>query len=154
MQHDYDASGSTIKGFRSDSFYSTSKYVPVFRGDALFETLEIESISVVKIDVEGAELEVLDGLQKTIAKQQPFILCEILPVGDEETQMGRIRRDRTDSVLRTVLSSGYEIFRLLRDGTMEPLKRIATHSDLSLCQYMFVPDARAETVCARLNGRT
>ena len=59
--------------------------------------------------------------------------CEILPVYDEASEIGRMRRKRTDRVVKFVTALGCGISRLLHDGTIEPLESIDTHSDLALC---------------------
>ena len=114
------------------------------------EDLGINSVSVLKIDVEGAEVEVLDGLRKTIAEKRPFIICEILPVGDDESKVGKMRRKRTDAVTTLLSSLKYEILRQLDDGTCLPLKKIETHDDLGLCNYLFVPKESMEAVLGTL----
>ena len=55
-------------------------------GDKQFEAESVkldnhlnESIDVVKIDIEGAELNALDGMSKTITKNRPTIICEVHP---------------------------------------------------------------------------
>jgi FkbM family methyltransferase len=45
--------------------------------DDLVEQAGFIPPSLVKIDVEGAELEVLEGMVTTLAKHQPVLLCEV-----------------------------------------------------------------------------
>lgn len=45
--------------------------------DELVDAGGLRPPSVIKIDVEGAELEVLDGLRRTLAEHQPAIICEL-----------------------------------------------------------------------------
>jgi FkbM family methyltransferase len=45
--------------------------------DDLLSAGEIRPPTVVKIDVEGAELAVLEGMRSTIAEHQPAIICEL-----------------------------------------------------------------------------
>jgi FkbM family methyltransferase len=45
--------------------------------DDLLEAGEIRPPTVVKIDVEGAELSVLEGMRNTIARHQPVVICEL-----------------------------------------------------------------------------
>jgi FkbM family methyltransferase len=45
--------------------------------DELVRTGELPPPSLVKIDVEGAELAVLDGMRATIAEHRPAIVCEL-----------------------------------------------------------------------------
>ncbi len=52
--------------------------VPVRRGDQVLAELGIREIAAIKIDVEGAELEVLRGLAGTLAEQRPPVLFEVL----------------------------------------------------------------------------
>jgi FkbM family methyltransferase len=64
-------------------------YVPVMRGDQTLAEFRIEAIAVVKIDVEGAELNVLRGLADTLRRLRPAVLFEVLPnfVGHERTSI-------------------------------------------------------------------
>ncbi|MCW9013582.1 MAG: FkbM family methyltransferase [Gammaproteobacteria bacterium] len=65
-----------------------------FPGDEFFEMLDPEAICAFKIDVEGAELEVLRGLQATITKYRPYLFCEIwqLPEASHPTYDEKYKR--------------------------------------------------------------
>jgi FkbM family methyltransferase len=47
--------------------------------DSLLESYRLPRVDFIKIDVEGRELDVLKGAEKTIAKFSPFVLFENLP---------------------------------------------------------------------------
>ena len=49
----------------------------LIRGDDFFTAANPERIDLVKIDVEGFEKPALEGLQKTLHKYRPLIVCEI-----------------------------------------------------------------------------
>lgn len=51
--------------------------VPVFTLDDLIAKRSFSPPDFLLIDVEGSEIEVLEGTQKTISKHRPTILCEI-----------------------------------------------------------------------------
>ena len=61
--------------FSANGFEATS-VLPVRNGDAYFAAHGIEKIDLMKIDVEGFELEVLRGLQATIRRDQPVVIFE------------------------------------------------------------------------------
>ena len=48
-------------------------------GDEVLDELGISQISAIKIDVEGTELDVLLGLQKTLLSHRPPVIFEVLP---------------------------------------------------------------------------
>ncbi len=50
--------------------------VPVTTIDYEWELMGTPRVSVIKVDVEGAELQVLKGAQKCISRERPFILIE------------------------------------------------------------------------------
>lgn len=54
-----------------------SIYVQARTLDKVFEELKVEKIDYIKIDVEGAELEVLKGLVKTFKKHSPTVIVEV-----------------------------------------------------------------------------
>lgn len=56
--------------------FDVSESICLFRGDEILD--EIEDIAVIKIDVEGAENEVLDGLQRTISRHRPALIVEVM----------------------------------------------------------------------------
>jgi FkbM family methyltransferase len=49
--------------------------------DECLQDLRINRIDIVKIDVEGAELDVLHGMKLSLSKYQPSVLVEIHPEG-------------------------------------------------------------------------
>jgi hypothetical protein len=53
--------------------------------------LDLPDVSFVKIDVEGYELPVLEGAEKTIRRCRPLILVE--QGGNEEKHFGRPRNE-------------------------------------------------------------
>ncbi len=140
LNNDSDSAASLAEDFRAKEEYSTSRWVVVMRGDEVVEMLGISQIAVLKIDVEGGEWDVINGLQQTIKKMRPFIVCEILPVYDMASSKGQFRRQRIDRILNFLSQEKYKLFRLMHDGTTRPLETIESHGDLNLCEYLFVPE--------------
>ncbi len=56
-----------------------STLVPARVGDEALEEIGLRNIGVIKIDVEGAELNVLSGLVKVLSTQRPVVIFEVLP---------------------------------------------------------------------------
>jgi FkbM family methyltransferase len=51
--------------------------VPARRIDTLLKELSIDGVDLVKIDVEGSEMEVLEGMSETVEKFKPVLLIEV-----------------------------------------------------------------------------
>jgi FkbM family methyltransferase len=133
-----DDSATMIEGFRGDQGDLRRQVIPVIRGDDALDGTSAGHVGVLKIDAEGAEAEVLTGFTETIERDRPVILCEVLPVYDEATPTGRLRRERSDFVAGFAGEHRYRLLRI-RGFTLEQVDRIETHSDLSLRDYLFVP---------------
>lgn len=147
MNPDADPSATIVEGFREPDRYARAVPVPVFVGDDVLDTLGIGQVAVVKIDVEGGELDVIEGLGRTLRQHAPYVFCEVLPVWDEHSEMGRFRLER-QTHLQTVLAElGYFIFRIHFDTTVERLNEFGIHADMTQSNYVFVP--RAELAAFR-----
>jgi FkbM family methyltransferase len=70
--------------FYQDSGELNSVSVKLVNGDDFLSKIDIDKIDVLKIDVEGWELNVLDGLERTIAASPNLtIFCEFNPAAQE-----------------------------------------------------------------------
>ena len=123
--------------------------VAVVRGDDALASLEVGRVGVIKIDVEGSELDVLRGLAGTLAEYRPSVLCEILPSYAPGRQRWSSRQPRVDALVTMMQGAGYRLFRLLPDGDVTPLDAIEPHSDSTMTNYAFV---QPEAVSALTGG--
>lgn len=61
--------------------------------DDVLEEVEVPRVDVVKVDVEGAEVEVLRGLSRTIRKFRPLVVFESFKEGSAERVAGELGCD-------------------------------------------------------------
>ena len=79
LREENDVTASMVEEYRPEGFYSYYQQIPISRGDTVLERLGVEALALIKIDVEGGELDVLHGLKESLAKFRPFLLFELLP---------------------------------------------------------------------------
>ena len=94
--------------------------------DILLEMLENKRVDLVKIDVEGLEMQVLSGMREFIAAHKPVIFCEIFG--------GQQSNPDPASTVKFCVSLGYDAF-VLRGAELIPA---GSHSD-RLYNYFFIP---------------
>lgn len=129
-----DASATLIAGFRTTCKKRTSVMVVTPDDIDLFSK---DRIGCIKIDVEGGELEVLEGLHKYIIENKPIILCEILPVYNKDNDL-RITRQR--KLLNLLESANYEFFRInIENSSLQRIEDIGIHSNMNNSNYIFIP---------------
>jgi FkbM family methyltransferase len=141
-----DPMATTIRDFSEGGDAVRRQVAAVFRGDDVAASINIEDLAVIKIDTEGAELEVLSGFAETIQRDRPFIVCEILPVGDALSPTGRIRLKRQCEVQALLRQWNYDVFRLHPDVRLQKMNDIGVHADLALSNYLFAPVEQRATV--------
>jgi len=86
---DVRSPGASISEHIRSSVNNHSSIVATFKLDEVVNHLNIEDIHIIKIDVEGLESEVLEGMSETLQKFRPFIICEVLfrdPQMDAQTK--------------------------------------------------------------------
>jgi FkbM family methyltransferase len=140
LNPDADPSATLVESFREPERYARSILVPVFTGDDVLDQLGVGEIAVIKIDVEGGELDVVNGLSRTLRRTAPIVFCEVLPVFDPLSQMGRFRLQRQTALLGVLRDHGYAIFRMYVDESIEQVSEFGVHADMTRSNYAFVPE--------------
>jgi FkbM family methyltransferase len=136
------ASGaSIIENFRtSKDRYKEIYTVHVVTGDSIFCDENINAINFIKVDVEGAELDVMLGLKETMQQFHPVAIIEILPVYTLENENGKMRKERQDKLLQFMFSLNYNLFLVNeKEINIEPLDYIPVHGDMGKTNYLFIP---------------
>jgi FkbM family methyltransferase len=112
--------------------------VPIVSIDGYARAHGIDSIDLIKIDVEGAESAVLGGAAQVIREHEPAIICEILH-GVADTDAATAMFEDTD----------YRFFLLTDRGLVEH-DRLVGDPTYFFKNYLLIPDSQ---VAERLHGR-
>jgi FkbM family methyltransferase len=136
-----DSSASVISGFRAEDSISAKSTVVAIGAGELTQFLSGKIVSIIKIDVEGAELECLTALDQFLQHHKPVLLVEILPVYSEDNLL-RLRRQQAIEALLS--RRGYVMYRIAkhRDDSLFKLIKIPSigiHANLKACDYVFAP---------------
>ena len=85
----------------------TASVVPTVALDPFLEERGIDSVSLVKLDIETGEPAALRGMSGTLARDHPTVFCEVLS-------------DDVGAELQTVLGPlGYRFYHLTDEGPQE-----------------------------------
>ncbi len=83
-------------------------------------------------------------MKSIIANYRPYIVCEILPVYEDKTEGGVMRKQRQTNIEAFNKNNKYKMFRILPKGELQKLESIGIHSDIKQCNYLFVPEEEAK----------
>jgi FkbM family methyltransferase len=136
-----DSTASLLSDFRPDSPITDSIQVELLGPNELKEILT-QQVGVIKIDVEGYEKFVLQGLKQTIEKFRPIMILEILPVYDIKNNN---RLEAQQEIASMIKELNYHILRVRKTAigrleSFDPIVEFGIHSDLKQCDYVLVPD--------------
>ena len=101
------------------------------------ESLRLQSIDILKIDVEGFEKSVLEGLQPVIKKCKPVIMMEFSETS--RTEFGS--RDKFESLVE-----GYKLFRISADEPIlfffnsKKARLVPFNFDVCPCNMLLIPN--------------
>ena len=125
---DVDESASfDATGFRATMSATRKVLVPVLRGDVAIAQLRLDKIGILKIDVEGAELEVLRGLPDTLRLWQPPVMFEVLPnfFGAEkkpiDAKLAAEHNQRAEAIFDFFTTHGYSVHQVDKAGRWSPI---------------------------------
>lgn len=132
-----DSSASIVENFRPQKVYRR-EYVACLESGTFNNLFHDEPVSILKIDVEGAELEVLRSLFTFINKNRPFILIEILPVYSKENID---RYNRQLEIQKLLKELNYNILRINKsDLNFLKLHELEVNPRIEDCDYLLCPD--------------
>jgi FkbM family methyltransferase len=156
-QSDYDACATVVEDLRPERKYEIES-VTCRKFDDVFAEIDVKSISLIKIDVEGAELEVLQGMSSTIEKLRPSILCEVL-FTDKKADLSfmKTRNKILLSLLTTWNYSAYQLVKNRNSTDVQKCRKISYFSseywslkNMNLCDYLFIPTEQEEQIIGQL----
>lgn len=150
--HAADQGASLIHDLRPSEEGRRNILIASYRYDSIADTVQAgRTPGVIKIDVEGAESSVVEGMAETLRRWTPLVFCEVLnrdPHTDAAAHEGRGRTlyERLDEL-------GYDVFRLNKSEDLsrvtgltpvekfptEPYSKACWHT----CDYLFAPRGAA-----------
>ena len=129
----------SVKGGASSLFRHVSDEfveVQMERLDDFVEGEGIERVDAIKIDVEGAELKVIRGADKTIRRNKPILMVEVSPVTLQAAGT------TPEELFETIVGYGYNAF-VIRHGKAIPTDKVVEpwrHSGgRRFDNYLFIP---------------
>ena len=147
-----DPRASLISEFRPN-YFSEKENVLILDYESFYLN---EKITFVKIDVEGAEYEVLKGMEKAIIKHQPVITCEVLDSHSAETL--KFTQERATKLCEMLKSWHYNIIRLHTASSvitgfekMDSINIVQwTPESYKFNDYLFYPASQENVVIEKL----
>jgi FkbM family methyltransferase len=145
-QNDCDSCATVVEDLRPNRKYDVDE-VSCQKFDDVFADMNIANISLIKIDVEGSELEVLQGMDSTIEKLRPPILCEVL-FTDNKADLSFMEL-RNKNLIVLLLKWNYSAFQIIKNRDRSEVQKYQKIScfvsefwslkNMDLCDYLFLP---------------
>jgi FkbM family methyltransferase len=140
-----DSAASIVDNFRPDNKKYQYLYVPVFNIHSIVEFLPAEQFSIIKIDVEGAESDVLIGFKDWIKAYKPLLIVEILPVYSVDNDSRLKRQIQIEEMMHDL---NYKIARIKKGEFvhLEDIEAIGIHSSIEDSDYLLYPFSLTDEV--------
>lgn len=150
-----DPGATIIEGLRENQ--KESIFVNISNFDNAINLTEIKEKCFIKIDVEGAELQVIKGMKHFIEINRPIIVCEVLHSSNNSNlDKDKIRNDRLQLLLTEL---NYSISRVIHNNANIKLQMVDGFDNLiwnpnksiEMCDYFFFPSEILEKVKSSFN---
>jgi FkbM family methyltransferase len=130
-----DPTGTVVENFRGPDPSLLQQLAIIREAGKFIESLHVQEIAVVKIDVEGYEASVLSGLKEILRQQRPFVICEVLRT-HHPTHPSYAFRIKSRQICEDVLHEiDYSLFMVKENNSLAPCHQISNRST----NYIFVP---------------
>lgn len=150
-----DVRASIITSFRPDFFLFKDNVIAIDYDSFFLD----QNASIIKIDAEGSELDVISGMKKSIIKYQPIIVCEVLD--SHHPSVFNFVQSRATVLSNMLIALNYSIIQLetcIKEHRITSFKKINTiqieqwtTKSLELNDYLFYPILIEQKVLANLS---
>ena len=107
--------------------------VPAVSLDGYVRSVGIAKVDLMKIDTEATEPDVLRGSQMILERDEPMIICEVLP------------RSTEDSLQRIFADTDYQFFHITHSGLIHRSKIIGDEP-MQERNYLFITSTRLREI--------
>ncbi|MBK7140320.1 MAG: FkbM family methyltransferase [Bacteroidetes bacterium] len=147
---DGDTSDSTASILTNQNDLSKIKktiFVPVATCKTIAEKVNLQNSGIIKIDVEGAELEVLTSMGELINQTKSYLILEVLPAYNAEN---KYRIDRQNKIYEFIEAQNYLLYRIKIDDNnhlngFDLLQGFDIHSNMKHTNYVLVAKENQKT---------
>lgn len=144
--NDTDGGATVIEECKKPSA-TVTKLVPLFSYTTIRRNLPKQTVAIIKIDVEGAELEVMSSLSDLINEQRPILIMEIW-----QSDANACKKQRTEKLVNLLGSMQYKSYGLVTHksrGTYLGLSETALgHAKLD--NYVLLPREKEQSILKTL----
>ena len=120
--------------------------VETVRLDHYLERAKLSTVDILKVDTEGAELEVFSGAETLLTHIRPFIICEVLDVTT------KIWGYPARAIIERLAERDYEWFDFQPDGALKPHHRQDEYPEVR--NYLAVPCEKVGQVTQSISSAT
>lgn len=121
---------------------SVQTKVQVLDGSTLTDGELGDQVALVKIDVEGMELEVVRGLSKVLERDRPVIICEILPAPEDGTPRVADQRARQQELQGVLRQLRYRLVQIGVHGKFVDVELLDNGPNRHAGNYVILPEER------------
>lgn len=143
---DTDPESTIIKELRPSGDF-VLKIVPVFRYESIIGDLFNKKVSVIKIDVEGSELEVVKSLSFLIDKDRPIVIMEVLPRQHDDS-FTYLRNKKMIDLMKSLKYSFYRIVKTSHDtyAGIAAVNDVGDYDDPVMKDHIVVPNEQVTRI--------
>ncbi len=146
-----DKGGTLLDRFRNRDRELYSEYNTLTNtGDSMVGLSNMNQIAMIKIDVEGAELEVLEGFQNTLQKNRPFVYCEMLNSSSRNGSLINESEERNEKVFNILNGLDYIPIGFVDNNRVEIIKSPENSGNINE-NYIFTPKEDCDSVLESIN---
>jgi FkbM family methyltransferase len=150
-----DSAATMIASLRPNKPSTGKQYIATLRFDDIACDLDVADVPVVKIDVEGAELEVLSGMPRHLEQVRPVVVCEVLH--SHTAAQVPCMRERNQALMALLGRVEYVVHRIVKGSRLATVTRLTPvdafpdeiynpYSSPAVCDYLFAPRERVDTL--------